>query len=400
MRSPIIYVELATPDVPEESTIEDHSWMLSCASGYYDLRGYYFAAPGVQKHAKLGTLFEDVAPKDGCHFQLELGVILPDLFPNLDGKPEYTLAVSGGSTERQLCFSNVMARLRYVKNDTFLHALIPRRSLAKVRAGKAALLPPDASVELLRTFSTSRFDITGSSAEEALETWAESCIHDLVDDLNRCLKAMPFVDSAAGRVYTIAYSRASLPSFYFIIKGELDDKAGHGWISPHVGRSMLNPPDLPPDKAELLRRYVSGAEPLDDIEAILHSAQSFLDGGVTEYVLLLSVVAAEVATQRYVHKRLLSSGISKNKLDDAEKTLTYSLMLNVILSAVAPGNNKPDKGLLGKMNRARSLRNAYMHAGELPRDTSEVVRLYEDTKTFVQYLRRLEQQSAQEAVQA
>ncbi len=116
--------------------------------------------------------------------------------------------------------------------------------------------------------------------------------------------------------------------------------------------------------------------------------------GVKEYVLLLSVIAAEVATQRFIHKSLLGSSVSKTKLEEAEKDLTYSLMLNVVLVAVTPKNKKPDKGLLGKMNRARSLRNGYMHNGELPEDSKEIVDLYENTKEFVKYLRELDHDEA------
>jgi hypothetical protein len=395
MRSPITFVELVTADVPGEPLLKERSWMLSGASSYYDLRGYFFLAPHLKKDASLGTLFEKLLPRDGSHFQLELGVVLPDLFPNLEGQPEFSLTVSDGNGARELCFSNVMARLRYTKDEHHLHALVPRRALAKVRAGEVDFIPKEAAVELLRTFSTSRFDITGSTAEEAFETHCQTCIHDMIERLNRCLKAMPFVDLAAGRVYSTAYSRANLPSFYFIVNGESDDELGHGWISPHVGRTMVNPPNLPTEQAALLRDYLSGTKTLDDIESILHSAQTFLDGGVTEYVLLLSVIAAEVATQRYVHKKLVASNVSKTKLEEAEKDLTYSLMLNVVLPAVAPDDKKPDKDLLGKMNRARSLRNDYMHDGDLPKDSKEIVDLYENTKRFLKYLRQLDEQQGQ-----
>lgn len=392
MRSPITYVELVTADVPGEPLLKDHSWILSGASSYYDLRGYFFLAPHRKKDPSLGTLFEKVLPKNGSQFQIEVGVVLPDLFPNLDGEPEFRVSVSDGHSSRDLCFSNVMARLRFVKDDHLLHALVSRRILPKVHGGEVEFIPKDASVELLRTFSVSRYDITGSTAEEAFETHCEACIHDMIERLNHCLKAMPFVDLAPGRVYSTAYSRANLPSFYFIIKGESEDEVGHGWISPHIGRSMVNPPNLASEQATLLREYLSGAKTVDHIESILHSAQTFLDGGVTEYVLLLSVIAAEVATQRYVHTRLRISGVSKGKLEESEKDLTYSTMLNLVLVALAPENSKPDKGLLGKMNRARSLRNEYMHNGDLPHDPKEIVDLFENTKTFVNYLRYLDEE--------
>jgi hypothetical protein len=326
-----------------------------------------------------------------------LGVALSDLFPNLEGQPEFSIMVSHEGGRKELCFSNVMARLRFVKDEHLLHALVPRRALPKVRAGEVDFIPKEASVELLRTFATSRFDVTGSTAEEAFETHCDSCIHDMIERLNRCLKTLPFVDLAPGRVYSMAYSRANLPPFYFILKGESEKNLGHGWISPHVGRTILNPPDLPSDRATLLKEYLDGTKTVDNIEALLHAAQTFVDGGVIEYVLLLTVIAAEVATQRFVHKRLLSSSVSKNKLDEADKDLTYSLMLNIVLFAVTPEGRKPDRELIGKMNRARSLRNDYMHDGTLPKDSKEVVALFEQTRTFVAYLHALDEELDQRA---
>jgi hypothetical protein len=82
MPYPIIFVELATPDVPGEPLVKDRSWMLSGASSYF------FLAPHMKKDASLGSLFDNVHPKDGNKFELELGVVLPDLFPNLEGRPE------------------------------------------------------------------------------------------------------------------------------------------------------------------------------------------------------------------------------------------------------------------------------------------------------------------------
>jgi len=349
-------------------------------------------AAGLTKDASLGVLFSDVPTPDDGRFLLELGVVLPDLLPNYKGQPEYSLLVKNEQGERDVCLSNVMARLRYVRDEHLLHALIPRRAIPQVRDGKVEFIPKDSSVELLRSFATCRYEIEGTNAEEAFEMYCESSIHDLIERLNRILKALPFVDVAPGRVYSMAYSRASLPSFYFIIKGGSPDKLGHGWISPHVGRTMLNPPDLPLDQAARLSDYLSGAATPDEVEAILHSVQSYVDAGVIEYVLLLSVIAAEVATQQFVQKQLLRSQVSKKKLEEAEKDLTYSMMLNIVLFAVTPDSHKPDKDLLGKMNRARSLRNAYMHTGEIPKNLDEVVELYHLTKQFVEYLRNVEQE--------
>jgi hypothetical protein len=222
-------------------------------------------------------------------------------------------------------------------------------------------------------------------------------MHDMIERLNRLLKIMPFVDLAEGRVCSVAYSRANLPPFYFILKEDSEENLGHGWISPHVGKTMLNPSNLPFEQVALLTAYLGGRKNVDDVQAFLYAARTFLDGGVNEYVLLLSAIAAEVATQRFVEKRLLASSVSKTKLLEAEKDLTYSLVLNIVLFAVTPENRKPDKELVGKMNRARSLRNDYMHEGKLPTDQKELVDLFKNTKRFVQYLRDLDEELSNRA---
>jgi hypothetical protein len=56
MRFPITFIELATPDVPGEPLLKDHSWMLLGASSHFDLRGYFFLAPHLKKDASLGRL--------------------------------------------------------------------------------------------------------------------------------------------------------------------------------------------------------------------------------------------------------------------------------------------------------------------------------------------------------
>ena len=92
-RTPITYVELAIPELASEPLLAEKSWMLSGVSSYYDLHGYFMLAPGLTKDTSLGVLFSDVrTPKDG-RFQLELGVVLPDLFPNYTDDCEYCLNI-------------------------------------------------------------------------------------------------------------------------------------------------------------------------------------------------------------------------------------------------------------------------------------------------------------------
>ena len=391
MPSPIALVSLITADVPPAPGLGADSWLLAGAATFYDLKGYMFLADGLRRGPDLGPLFANVPPDPDGGYTLELGVCLPDMLPNLGPAPEYTLDIrSTPGPLHRLCFSNVMARLRYETGGEPLHALVPRAAVGQIRGGGVDFIPKEAAVEVLRTFATARFRLPGATAEEALDGGLEGAIHEFLELLNRALQAMPVVtEDVPGRVFSVAYSRASFDRFYFILKGGSPDALGHGWVAPHLGRAMLNPYPLPAEQAARLTRLVSGAEVQDDVRSLMYAARSFLDGGVMEYVLLLSVVAAEVATRRYVHGRLLNEGVSKSKLGQAEKDMTYSMMLNALLAAVAPAGKKPDPDLLGKMNRARDLRNGYMHKGLAPADQREMAALYEATKTYIAYLESL-----------
>jgi len=388
MRFPIVLSQLLTPKAPEKPLLQARSWLLSSISSYPDHQGFIFLHPEQIKDPSL-TLFKNIVPQDGGLFQLELGVGLPDLLPNVDGQPEFVLSISHNGKCRELSFSNAMTRLRYRQRDRTYHALVPAHKLNEIRKGKLVQIPRETPAEFMRTFSTVRFEIFGSSAEDAFEEHCWDCIHDMIERLNRYLKAAPLADTTLGRVYSAAYSRANLSPFYFILKGKSNTEFAQGWVSPHYDRTVLKPPRLSPESSSSLRDYLSGTKAMNDVQVVLNSAQAFLDGGITEYVLLLSVIAAEVSTQRFIENRLISSGVSKSKLGDADKELTYSLMLNVLLHAVTPDGKKPDQELLARMNRARILRNKYMHNGELPKDPNEVAQLFESTKVFVKYLREI-----------
>jgi hypothetical protein len=52
---------------------------------------------------------------------------------------------------------------------------------------------------------------------------------------------------------------------------------------------------------------------------------------------------------------------------------------------------KPDRGLLGELNRARSLRNDMMHEGKFTLSHSDVRSLLEATKKHLQYLEKVDE---------
>jgi hypothetical protein len=66
------------------------------------------------------------------------------------------------------------------------------------------------------------------------------------------------------------------------------------------------------------------------------------------------------------------------------------VMLDIVRFAVAPSGKQPDKELVGKMNRARGLRNEYMHKGVRPKDPGEIAALLDSTREYVCSLRAAE----------
>jgi hypothetical protein len=383
----VILIELAQPDVPTEMGLRGRSWILAGLSTYYTFRGYFFMAEGIRRHESLGKFFAEIEPPPNKRFTLELGIVLPDLFPNLNDAPESEIGVLIKGSIQPICFSNTMARLRYKKDDQELQGILPRCLLNQIGKGAMSKIPESASVELLRTMAATRFSIEGDSAVEAMDSHCESRIDIFIEALNRCLKAIPLVGDEARFPYSVAYSQATLPAFYFVLEGNETGKFANGWISPHIGRTIYNPSNLSDESALLLRKYLDGSAQPDDLDSLLYAAQSFLDGGVIEYVLLLSVIAAESATQEFVESRLSASGVSNNKLKEIVRDLTYSQMLNAFLWAVTPAKMKPNRLLVGKMNRARDLRNDYMHKAKAPLNSNEIADILSETRKFIGYLR-------------
>ena len=69
--------------------------------------------------------------------------------------------------------------------------------------------------------------------------------------------------------------------------------------------------------------------------------------------------------------------------------MTFGLLLNVQLPALAPPGRKPDPEVLGMINRARDLRNPFMHEGAFSSTRAELYEIYNAARALVEYLRAL-----------
>src|SRR5262249_29674847 len=157
--------------------------------------------------------------------------------------------------------SNLMSRLRYEIDGKPHQALAHRSVIAQVRKGEIEVIPKDAPEEPLRTFVTSQFRISGETAAQALDEHLGDTFDNLLPYLNQLLRIVSLVDEAPGRVYSTTYTRSTFEAFYFLLVGRSAemDKVGHGRVMPHAGRTFFNPPTLPADQSDLVRRFLDGA---------------------------------------------------------------------------------------------------------------------------------------------
>src|SRR5205085_2225902 len=102
MRSPIIPVLLVTPDTSQGFGLERESWLGCGISTFVDMELFCFTPPDSTRGPSIGEPFQDVPSRGDGTFDLEIGVVLPDLLPALDNKYEYGIdvAVEGLPTRR------------------------------------------------------------------------------------------------------------------------------------------------------------------------------------------------------------------------------------------------------------------------------------------------------------
>lgn len=412
-KSLILYIRLHVPPAGPETALEGKSWLLVSATKIKDLEIYGFADPSKMKAPNLGRVFSDILPRNGNEFTLELGVLLPDLFPNMDGKPDFIADVLKDGERHPICVSNRMAKLRFSTGNEQWHVIVPRSTLPdektpsagvgsaseqspataaavdeKMRAMREAFGIPAEGVhtEMLRTMVTARFPIRGADAEEALSADVSSCLSEFIDLLNRFVVSNLMVESDQPAITTPIYDTNTFDSIYFMVQGQDPEKIGIGRLGLNLAKLQLNSGSHAAEQSAKVRSYLDGTLRVDEARRFLASARSFMDGGVLQSALLHLAIAAEMATTRFVHKKLVEAGVSKNKLDEAGEQLTFSKMLNIDLFVVCPQDKKPDRQLVGKINEIRTMRNGLMHEGRFGADGAKVRELYFAAKAFLKFL--------------
>jgi len=404
----ILYMQLYVPKISSVPSLAGKSWLLSAASRLKDRDVYAFADPSIKKDLKLGRVFSNISPKDIDEFTLELGVALPDLFPNLEDKPEFAVEIPSGGEKYLLCVSNRMAKLRFVEGSDYCHIIIPASSEGtkteekndgkaevpsaptageiQISSPKSFSIPESAHAEFLKTTVTVRFTIHGVDVEDALSKELENKILLFIDLLNKFALANLMVKKDQPGITTPIYDRQTFDSMYMIVQGKEEEKIGLGRIALNLAKLNLNPASYTPLESKTLTDYLNGENEVDEAQRFLLSAKSYMDGGLLHASLLHLAIAAEIATTRYVRIKMLAAGISKTKLGEISEDLTFSKMLNVDVFLVSPADKKPDKDLVGKINEIRRMRNKLMHEGFFDADNVKLREMYLSARAFISYL--------------
>lgn len=386
MRSLIIPVQLAIPEPPEKTSIEDKSWLLRAFAQFPDDHILAFGVPELTKDESL-RIFPSLTPEADGRFTLELGAVLLDRLPTLNGQVDYALDVPNiYGDDLQLCFSNQMLRLRYKVEDRNCHAMCPRIRLDEVMSEDAAPVPEHAHIEYLSTVATCRFEINGNEANDAIEENIEKCIDEFISALNQVISAQLMLRKDEEGLLTPVYDRGSFDYLYVMVQGYDKDQVAAHRLVLDVRREALNARNYDEAESKHFLALVNGTVPVDDTLRILKAAQSYIDGGLNEYALLQLAIGAEVATSRFVDKLLRAAGVSKGKLKDMQSEMTYSRMINIDVVALCPPGMKPDRNLLGSINRIRTLRNDLMHRADFSASTAELRQWHEDTERYVMFL--------------
>jgi Protein of unknown function (DUF2934) len=383
---PVINIELAKAPIEPLLGFDKDTSLLSSAHRFRTHTVLGFCAPDIQKGPDVAGIFNSVQSLDG-KWVLEIAVELSDLLPAIDGKSEAVLtAVDRSGIKRQLCLSNRMSRFHYEDRQIPYHALLPRTQTwhgsVQVRGESGVMLV--AAEEQLRTMVSMRFQVEGDTTEHAFESSIKRCLQSFFDCINTTLDATRHSGNSFTPI-TRSVTSDSMSSAYVLMSGSGNPQGAKLVLSGL--RVFLYPVEIRDDQAARLRAIVDGSVILSDVDRLIGYAKSSWQDGDYEFAFLQAVIAAEIATTRAIRAECVRRGVSKNKLDDNRKEMTYSWALNLGLPLCFEPQRRPSDALVSAMNAARSKRNDLMHEATFNMARNELRQLIDDTREYVIALR-------------
>jgi hypothetical protein len=379
---PVIFIELAIDDIKPLPEFDTETKLLTRTYRVPTRTVLAFCAPDLRKGPDVSGIFNEIPPLNGS-WHVELGVELADRLPAIDGMSEAVLDVrTPDGVMRKLCMSNRMSRLAFADASKSYHTLLARtqpwHGSAHVSGMDGRLLP--AAEEQLRTMVSMRFAVSGPTAETAFESSINDCLDIFIGAINIVLRAVRDCRTGFTPV-TRALRRDGVGSIYVLMIGEGQERVAQ--LALNASRIGMASEVLTGDQAERFRSLVDGTLCLTDVDQLLDEAKSSFEDGEYEFAFLQAVIASEISTARAIRAECEKRGVSKNKLHDNRKEMTYSWALNIGLPLCFPPDVRPRAELISAMNSARSMRNDLMHEGIFSISRLQLGQLLDDTREYI-----------------
>ncbi len=126
---------------------------------------------------------------------------------------------------------------------------------------------------------------------------------------------------------------------------------------------------------------------VDFYRSRLFDAEQALYDGDFALAVVIAAIALEARLSDFVNSEWRRRGVSKNRLDQVDKEIKLSLMVNVELTALAPDANKPSAELVGALDRTRRIRNGIIHDRKTAVAYSNAKESVESVKQLFEYLK-------------
>jgi len=293
MKNTLLHVELVVPQAIETPKPNPHARFLQSISGFRDHRALGWGAPGTTKSENMGRIAAELAPDADGTFLIELAAVLQDRLPSSESQHEYVLSVpdTQGRNPKEMCFSNQMVRVRFLRNNDPYHLICPLYRLKEVREGKTAA-PTDAPFEYLRTVVATRYKLAGHDADDALSTDLEQHVFDFISRVNRVLAAHLLVASEQAGILTPSYDAGSFDYLYVLLSGANPANIRSERLGLSLFRTSIVGLEYDAEQTAEFSDYLSGVREPDDAVLLVRSAKSYLEGGVLHLALLQLAIAA------------------------------------------------------------------------------------------------------------
>ncbi|HVS71575.1 MAG TPA: hypothetical protein VHQ47_10000 [Phycisphaerae bacterium] len=318
-------------------------------------------APDATKDPAL-TVMAHIPPNEDGSYIFELATSLPYYLPRLKKKSEYILNVDGNTLFVCLRMVRCFVGVGLESSRDLSYLLIHRRALPHLLESGFKHIHPVP----LKTFISRRFHCVANSVEDGIrynfKIWRES----LIADISKVVDVMRVTKEPGAESLLPQLALASFPVFWVVVDGG-NGKTGAFQISGDLAsaafRSLY---DLGTDTSAAIEKLLKEKSPVPVHEEALALALTFTHYGHFDLAIVQICVACESVLFKTYAAFLSSRGVSKTKIAENKKELTFSQLLNLHLFSMAD-INKLEKAteIVGWINWARKHRNEAVHGGKV-----------------------------------